>query len=148
MLENGVRACPEELWSDRSRQPEVWYVVYHTLFFLDFYLSGAAEGFRPPEPYNLDELEPQGILPARVYTKDELQGYLGHGRRKCREVIAMLTEEKARECCRFPWGEMSFAELMLDNMRHVQHHAAQLNLILRQTVDSAPHWVASTKSKL
>jgi len=37
---------------------------------------------------------------------------------------------------------LSFAELLLYNMRHVQHHAAQLNLILRQKVDSAPGWVA------
>jgi len=33
-------------------------------------------------------------------------------------------------------------------MRHVQHHAAQLNLILRQTIDSAPTWVSKTKIKL
>ncbi|HEY6552849.1 MAG TPA: hypothetical protein VI669_05815 [Vicinamibacteria bacterium] len=25
MLENAVLACPDELWSDRSRQPEYWY---------------------------------------------------------------------------------------------------------------------------
>jgi hypothetical protein len=42
---------------------------------------------------------------------------------------------------------MSFAELLLDNMRHVQHHAAQLNLILRQKTDSAPRWVATARSK-
>lgn len=33
-------------------------------------------------------------------------------------------------------------ELLLYNMRHVQHHTAQLNLILRQETDSAPGWVA------
>jgi len=32
-------------------------------------------------------------------------------------------------------------------MRHVQHHAAQLNLILRQQIDSAPGWVAKAKAK-
>jgi len=30
----------------------------------------------------------------------------------------------------------------------VQHHAAQLNLILRQTIDSAPRWVAKTRTPL
>jgi hypothetical protein len=30
-------------------------------------------------------------------------------------------------------------------MRHVQHHMAQLNLILRQVIDSAPNWVGRTK---
>jgi uncharacterized damage-inducible protein DinB len=90
-------------------------------------------------------MDPRGLMPERVYTKDEMRTYLEHGRRKCRAVLEALTDEKALERCVFPWGEMSFAELLLDNMRHVQHHAAQLNLILRQKTDSAPRWVATTK---
>ena len=33
---------------------EFWYVVYHALFWLDLYLSGAVEGFAPPAPFTLD----------------------------------------------------------------------------------------------
>jgi hypothetical protein len=76
MLEDTVHACPDELWSDRSQQTEFWYVVYHTLFWLDLYLSGSVEGFAPPAPFTLDELDPAGLLPKRPYTKDELQPYL------------------------------------------------------------------------
>ena len=148
MLENAVLACPEELWADRSRRPEYWYVVFHTLFFLDFYLSDPAQRFTPPAPFTLDELDPAGLLPDRVYTKDELHTYLQHGRRKCRAVIEALTEEKAREHRRFGSIDGSVSELLLYNMRHVQHHAAQLNLVLRQTIDSAPRWVAKTNIKL
>ena len=86
-------------------------------------------------------------MPERVYTKDEMRAYLNHGREKCRTTIESLTDEKAHARCVFAWGEMSFAELLLDNVRHVQHHAAQLNLILRQTTDSAPRWVATAKSE-
>lgn len=146
MLENGIAACSDELWGDRSQRPEFWYIVYHTLFFLDLYLSGSVEGFAPPAPFTLDELDPAGLLPERVYTKDELQTYLKHGRQKGRAVIETLTNEKAHERCQFSWGEVSYAELLLYNMRHVQHHAAQLNLILRQKIDSAPGWVAKAKS--
>jgi len=39
MLENAMIACPEKLWSDRSKQPEFWYTAYHALFWLDCYLS-------------------------------------------------------------------------------------------------------------
>lgn len=145
MLENGIVTCPEELWSDRNQRPEFWYVVYHTLFFLDLYLSGSVEGFAPPRPFTLDELKPD-VMPERVYTKGELQNYLAHCRRKCRAVIAALTDERESERCRFEWIEMSFAELMLSNMRHVQHHTAQLNLILRQQTDCAPGWVARSKT--
>jgi uncharacterized damage-inducible protein DinB len=146
MLENAVLACPGELWSDRSQQPEYWYVVYHTLFFLDLYLSETMEGFAPPAPFNLDELEPEGILPERPYTKDEMLAYLEHGRRKAQATLEAMTDEKARQRCRFDWLDLDLVELVLYNMRHVQHHAAQLNLILRQQTDSAPRWVARAKS--
>ncbi len=76
MLDNAIVACPEEIWGDRSRRPEFWYLVYHTLFFLDLYLHGSEEGFVPPEPFTLDELDPAGILPERVYTQDEMRAYL------------------------------------------------------------------------
>lgn len=31
------------------------------------------------------------------------------------------------------------------NMRYVQHHAAQLNLILRQQTGSAPEWAGGQR---
>jgi uncharacterized damage-inducible protein DinB len=148
MLENALLACPEELWKDRSQKPEYWYTVFHTLFWLDFYLSESAGGFVPPAPFTLDELDPAGLLPERVYTKEELKNYLEHGRKKCKITIEAMTNEKANH--RFVFGrvDLSFMELILYNLRHVQHHAGQLNLILRQTIDSVPSWVIKTKSKL
>ena len=141
MLENAVSACPDELWNDRSRQPEFWYVVYHTLFFLDLSLSPSLDGFAPPSPFTLAELDPSGVMPDRPYTKDELKSYLQHGRKKCKERIEALTEEQGAQRGSFEWVDVSVAELLLYNMRHVQHHTGQLNLILRQTIDSAPRWV-------
>lgn len=147
MLENALLACPEELWGDPSRRPQFWYVVYHTLFWLDVYLSGSVEGFAPPAPFGLEELDPAGLFPDRTYTKEELRTYLTHDREKCRATIEALTDEGAARRCVFGWGEASFAELLLSGMRHVQHHAGQLNLILRQTIDSAPRWVAQAKDR-
>jgi hypothetical protein len=153
MLENAIRACPDELWSDPSKPPEwisnsvpgFWYVAYHTLFFLDFYSSVSEKRFAPPAPFTLDELDPAGLLPERAYTKEELLAYLAHGREKCRSAVDSLTDDAAREPCGFERRDMSVAELLLSNMRHVQHHAAQLNLMLRQTTDAAPRWVARAK---
>ncbi|HEY0171576.1 MAG TPA: DinB family protein, partial [Pyrinomonadaceae bacterium] len=124
-----------------------WYVVYHTLFFTDLYLSGSAEGFAPPAPYTLDELDPAGVMPGRVYAKEELLDYLRRCREKCRATVRGLTAERARALCVFRWGEVSFAELLLYNLRHVQHHAGQLNLMLRQETDAAPGWVCSAEGR-
>jgi hypothetical protein len=147
MLGNAVLACPDELWGDRSRQPEFWYVVYHALFYLDLYLSGSVEQFAPPAPFGLEELDPAGMLPDRVYSKHELKAYLDHGRGKCQATIEALTDDRSRQPCQFSWLEMSFGELLLYNMRHVQDHAGELHLILGQTTGSAPDWVGRAKSE-
>src|SRR5919201_4790629 len=112
MLENAMLACPDELWSDRSQRPEFWYLVYHTLFWLDAYLSDSPEGFAPPAPFTLGEMDPAGQLPERPYTKDELQRYLQHGRKKCRALIDALTDERARERRRFVSIDGSVAALL------------------------------------
>jgi hypothetical protein len=148
MLENAILACPEEVWGNKVGWHEFWYLASHTLFFLDLYLSESEEGFRPPPPFGLEELDPAGVLPPRVYTKDELLTYLAHCRAKCRKTIGALTDERANQEAVSLRPGLTFAELQLYNMRHVQHHAAQLNLILRQKTDSAPRWVSKAKIPL
>lgn len=148
MLENAMRACPDKLWGDRTRRPEFWYIAFHTLFFLDLYLSESDAGFVPPAPFTLDEMDERGLLPDRVYSKEELLSYLRHGREKCRRTVSGMSDERSRQRCGFAWLDLSVGEMLLYNMRHVQHHAAQLNLILRQNVDSAPRWVRKATTAL
>ena len=147
-LQDMLRLCPDELWrgrlwvtsSTRPEYAEFWYRVYHALFWLDLYLTGAEEGFAPPAPFELIEME-EDNLPERVYTKDELQAYLEYGRNRCKETVEALTDETAQRRCQFAWGEFSFAELLLYNMRHVQEIAAQLSLFLGQNGVSVPDFV-------
>lgn len=150
MLENAIAACPEELWTaERQRGPAFWYLAYHTLFFLDLDLAPSPVGFAPPPPFTLDELDPAGVLPERPYTKPELLAYLEHGRRKARSVLSSLDEAAASRPVAFPWvPAMPFAELLLVSLRHVQHAAAQLNLLLRQETDAAPRWVKRAEAGL
>jgi hypothetical protein len=157
MLENALLACPSthwngRLWSD-PEDPEYaafWSITYHTLFWLDLYLTGSHEGFAPLAPF-VNRLDPASDLPERPYTRDELHGYLMHLRKKCQTTIAGLSDEKAHQQVTFPWIEenpMSFLELQLYTMRHVQEHTAQLNLFLGQNgIDGASiDWVPQAKA--
>ncbi len=144
-LDDVIRACPEELWRGRlwdgpAARPEFWYVAYHTIFWIDVYLYGTEIGFLPPSPFALIEQDDEGPYPDRPYTKEELLAYLAACRRKCRTTIEALTDETAFRLCEFPWGEVTFAELMLYTMRHVQEHAAHLSLFLGQNRTSPPDW--------
>jgi hypothetical protein len=151
MLGNALRDCPDELWEkklweDQSDQwvaagfSAFWYLGYHALFWLDLYLTGAEEGFAPPAPFDLVEMDANEALP-RTYSRQELLGYFEHCRRKCQETIGAMSNEQASRLCSFAWGELPFAELQLYNLRHVQEHAAQLHMFLGQQMGKPAQWV-------
>ncbi len=161
MLDNALVACPDALWRQRLwRDPvdhplppgraEFWYVAYHALFWLDLYLFGSEEGFAPPAPFALVEQDDAtGPIPEQPYTKDELRAYLASVRQRCRAAIETLTDERARQPVDFPWTAgrpISYVELQLYSMRHVQEHAAQLALALGQHgIHDECDWVARAK---
>lgn len=145
MFGNTLRGCPDHVWGDRVHEREFWYIAYHTLFWLDYYLTDSAEAYTPYGAFGLEELDPAGVLPPRVYAKEELLAYLEYGRNKCRATIAALTSESAAARRVSGWMDFSVLELLLYNMRHVQHHAGQLHLLLRQRTDDAPRWVGYAK---
>jgi hypothetical protein len=142
-LENAIVACPDDLWDDGSQPPGLfWYGAYHCLFYVDVYASASEAGFAPPPPFGLSEFDPSGALPERTYAKAELLDYLAHGRRKTRARIAALTEADVTRRCGFARRDLSAVEVLLYSLRHVQHHAAQLNLLLRQKAGAAMPWVS------
>jgi len=121
MLENTVKMCPEDLWDNDSK---FWYIAYHALFYLDYYLTTEPDNFMPPSPFTLSEFDENGALPERVYTKEELLSYINFCKDKCHDLIADLTEEKAEQKWANKYRNYSLYELLLYNMRHVQHHGA------------------------
>jgi hypothetical protein len=142
MLENAITLCPAGYWDTGKK---FWYNAYHCLFFLDYYLAMKPENFSPPPPFTFSEFE--DTLPDRVYSQEELLGYLQSSRDKCHQLITGLTEEKLSQRWINVSGTMDYSvlEILLYNMRHVQHHAAQLNLLLRQGINDAPDWVQRTE---
>ena len=147
MLKNAIVLWPEELW---DKKPKFFYNAYHCLIFLDYYLNFPAERMSSPLPFTLaasgvvvkDAVD--DIIPDRIYSKEELLGYLQTCREKCRQVIMNITEENVNELWIEADGDRTFPklELLIYNMRHVQHHAAQLNMYLRQEINDAPRWVS------
>lgn len=142
---SALRDCPDELWEKQlwADEPDqwvaagfskFWYLCYHTLFWLDLYLTGAEEDFAPPAPFALVEMQANESLP-RTYSKDELLRYLALCRQRCQATIEGMTEEQAQRICSFAWGEVPFAELLLYVMRHVEEHAAQLRLFISRPAD-------------
>lgn len=147
-LDAAINTCPDSLWTatlwddtEDARYGQFWYIAYHTLSWLDLFLAGSGEGFAPPAPFI------RGALPQAPYTKADVSAYLQHGRRKCRATIDALTDERARQVCTFSWMQPTFLELQFYNLRHVQEHAAHLNLFLGGQGLAVTDWISKVKDE-
>ncbi len=145
-LSDAINLCPELFWSvtvwddqDDARYGQFWWVAYHALVWLDLFLYGSSESFVPPAPFV------RGKFPEEPYTKAEILDYLAACRQKCHDTILALTDEQAYAMHKFDWMEPTYVELQLYSMRHVQEHAAQLNLVLGQHGVTGQDWVAKAR---
>lgn len=163
MLSNAIAACPDAYWHSNRK---FFYTAYHTTVFLDYYLTIPPNDFFPLLPYTLTmaALIPaeaiDDVVPDRMYSKEELVDYVKRCREKCRALITSLTPEKLKESWIAGQGTMNLdlsgqaalgypvLEILLYNMKHVQHHVAQLNLLLRGQTNNVPDYVSHVSDPL
>ncbi len=148
MLLNVISSCPDNYFTTNKR---FYYLAYHSVIFLDYYLTIPPKDFSPTLTFSIkeaDERPPESIgdmIPDETYSKQELTGYLNASRLKCKRLIESLTDTKKLNT-RFTEGnqegdmDYSILEILLYNLRHTQHHVGQLNLIIRQDFDKHMNW--------
>lgn len=157
MLKNVIAICPDALW---LKEKKFFYLTYHTVIFLDYYLTNPVTNFKPRLAYTItdgNKLPTEAVddvIPDRFYSKDELLTCLSSIREKYKKLVLLSSEQKLREkwitdaevtmhgLCPGIVENYSILEILFYNFRHVQHHVAQLNFILRQKADIAADWVS------
>lgn len=152
MIRSAIGACPDELWDDRADGTPFWHLAYHALYYIDLYLSDDEKTFHPMDFHNEkaqylpgDYGEYAGIVstPEKAFRKDQLLRYTDHCLRKCDETFEKLTDERALERCGFWWYQLNVGEFLLNNLRHAQHHAGQLALLLRRRAGIGIDWLGT-----
>jgi hypothetical protein len=133
MLHQCITACPEEHWDDRITNGTFRWVAYHTLFFVDLYLSPNQDSFVERDLNLLGGDERQPVESVGLSKADTL-AYLLICRQKMLETIAADSEESLRAPSGFEWYKITRGELHVVNIRHVQHHTGQLSAFLRRVV--------------
>jgi hypothetical protein len=138
-----VVRCPEQSWNECVAKWKFCQAAFHAVFFADLYLQPTddVEAFKrqvfhvehKADFRDYEELQdrPQVLLYEKAFVLD----YLQHVRRKAQETSARESADVLAGGSGFHWRKCSRAELHVYNIRHVQHHAAQLSLRLR--LDSA-----------
>lgn len=154
MLREGIELCPHETWFDDRPANSFWQIAYHVLYFTHLYLQPDEAAFRP-WPGEQAAQHPDGIagradpasslplIPA-PYAKDEVLEYW----RFCDRMVdaAVDAMDLHRTESGFSWYRMSKLEHQFVNIRHIQHHAAQLADRVRSSAGAGVRWVGGRPS--
>lgn len=147
MLNECVRMCPPRYWEGRIANDTFRQVAYHTLFYVDYYLSPNENAFTLRDFNHLggDERSP-ALSPG--LTQDDTPAYLAACRQKAVDTLAAETRESLEGPSGFSWRPISRGELYIYTLRHVQHHAGGMSSYLRRIEGALPDlkalpWVAT-----
>jgi hypothetical protein len=147
MLTSAITNCPDDYFTTHRR---FYYIAFHSTIFLDYYLTLPPSDFSPPlsftqkGPKDRPKEAIDDLIPDKIYSKQEIVEYLKQSREKCKQLIYALTDEKLND--RFKEGDepndmdYPILEILLYNLRHTQHHTAQLNMLLRQDIGKHMEW--------
>ena len=154
MLHEAIERCPEDVWLSAEQKNAFWQVAYHTLFFTHLYLHRDYASFRPWRGHQrnvqhedgiggpADPNSPLPLIPV-PYTKAQALEYWALCDGMVDETIDNV--DLASPECGFHWYRMSKLEHQFVNIRHVQHHTAQLADRLRAAVDIGVTWVGGRR---
>ena len=152
MLRQAVEKCPDDLWLEGGANP-FWQNAYHGLFFTHLYLMPDEKSFKAWERHR-PEYQFMGDVPwpphnppkiGEPNTKEDVLEYC----QVCEEMIggAIDALDLHATDCGFPWyGNISKLEHQIMNIRHLQHHAAQLADRLRGRADKGVGWKGTVRN--
>jgi uncharacterized damage-inducible protein DinB len=141
MLENSIKDCPVSLWKDETYKNQYWQIAFHTLFYTHYYLSDFETGFEPWIKYRESHQylsTESSTLVIEPYSQQDVLEYLKFCRKQVDERIPNI---KLDNPSGLDWLPTTKLELLLYNLRHVQHHAGQLIDRLRISADISSDWI-------
>lgn len=153
-LREVIEKCPDELWYNDSFETPVWQIAYHAVFFAHSYSRRSDAEFDPWSKHQANVQYPDGIpgppdpesdkaLVADPYSREDVLEYCDF----CRDTFDAVLESTDVSSMEsgFWWYKVSKLEHLLVNIRHIQHHAAQLADRLRVNYRQGINWHGATR---
>lgn len=150
MLRDAVDQCPDDLWDGTGLTNQFWQLAYHTVFFVHLYLMPRLEDFIPWPGHQSDVQHGDGIpgpadpdsdlpLIPDPYSRREVLAYCDYCDRLVDDAVDALDLDSAESG--FHWYPIPKLEHQLVNLRHMQHHTAQMADRLRNGAGLGVRWV-------
>lgn len=145
MLENTIVECDEELWQDSKTDTIISQVIYHTLYFVDFYLSKnevERDSFDGKYGDDVDTFHE----PNRLFTKEQLTTYLHEVKDKVEKRFKELTIQELNGPPLFEKQGSSKLSNLLNDLRHVMLHVGALHVRLNAVGKRPLQWISRVQN--
>ncbi|AIQ47342.1 hypothetical protein R70723_16685 [Paenibacillus sp. FSL R7-0273] len=138
MLQQLVDAGPDALWLDAKQK--YWKHIFHTATSMKFWFRlQKEEEFIIPD-FGRDITEALDEDCTDYPTKEEMKTYIQEIAGIARTFLDQLTDDNVMEPCVL-FAEITNMDVVLMQIRHVQHHVGYCNSILNSNSLKAVEWV-------
>lgn len=138
MLRQAIEKCPDDMWADSADKKQNWHIACHALLFAHLYLMPKYDEFEDwlGTSRAYWDLGVPGLEPIST---ERLLEYADH----IDTVIdgAIDRTDLGSADSGFDWYSISKLEHEMVNIRHIQHHAAQIADRLNHARGLSVDWV-------
>ena len=138
MIEKVINACPKSIWAQKNIDPPIWQQVYHILYGLDYWFSATKESFEAPKFRN----EVNSVLGEDsdgFIDQEEIMDYKRYVAEKVELFISGMNDEALSGASKL-YEKWTNLDVILEQMRHFQHHLGYLNRVLLKCKISPIEW--------
>jgi len=148
MLENVIDNTNDTTWTARINNMPFWQICYHVLWFTDFYFHANQATFQP-QSFDMEGIHNYWVKPdsqmienqKHPISKNNMKAYCKYVKQKANQFIHSINDTYFTAPSPFEWHGFPKIDLVDYNLRHLQHHVGQLDIVLRREQDMGNPWI-------
>jgi len=145
MLETLVDVCPNKIWQGVFNEVPFWYQVYHTAYFVDYWLRDSRAGADFPSQHFHPSIPPEfeWVPSLDVYlSRETMRVYLRLIRQKLTRIFSALTDSDLALAAFAQEPQVTLLDAVLSQTRHIMYNVGYCNGILRERGLEEADWYA------
>lgn len=148
MLETAIENANDTTWTAKINNVPFWQMCYHVLWFTDFYFHADQKTFQP-RSFDVEGMKNVMVKPdsrmleiqKHPISKSTMKAYCTYARQKANQFIQSIDNSFFTTPSPFEWHGFPKIDLVDYNLRHLQHHVGQLDIILRREQNIGNPWI-------
>ena len=140
MLEETINNWPEDLWETTDpEEPPAWQVALHILMGMEYWMQPEAGKYKAPKFDK--EINPNlGEPSVESLSREEMNAYFRKVQTTVDAFFSKLSDQALKEPAS-AYDQWTNLDVIIENIRHAQHHLGQLNARLRRIGHLPVEWM-------